>query len=104
MEDRMEQEIDLSVLWRGIQRRLGWIVGIAALLALAVFVWSRTQPAVYEASSSIIASNTQGVDARIRGEFSRDLCFAAHSEAEFRQSHLEGKQKPFSALPPSTGV
>ncbi len=62
MEDRMEQEIDLSVLWRGIQRRLGWIVGIAALLALAVFVWSRSQPAVYEASSSIIASNTQGQD------------------------------------------
>ena len=62
MEDRMEQEIDLSVLWRGIQRRLGWIVGVAALLALAVFFWSRSQPTVYEASSSIIASNTQGQD------------------------------------------
>ncbi|WP_424951101.1 AAA family ATPase [Deinococcus sp.] len=62
MEDRMEQEIDLSVLWRGIQRRLGWIVGIALVVALAVFLWSRTQPNVYEASASVIASNTQGQD------------------------------------------
>jgi capsular exopolysaccharide synthesis family protein len=62
VEDRMEQEIDLSVLWRGIQRRLGWIVAISALIALAVYFWARSQPTVYEASSSIIASNTQGQD------------------------------------------
>ncbi|WP_407569941.1 AAA family ATPase [Deinococcus altitudinis] len=62
MEDRMEQEIDLSVLWRGIQRRLGWIVAVSVVLALAVYLWSRSQPTVYEASSSIIASNTQGQD------------------------------------------
>ena len=62
MEDRMEQEIDLSVLWRGVQRRLGWIVGIAVLLALATYLWSRAQPTVYEASASIYAANTQGQD------------------------------------------
>jgi len=62
VEERMEQEIDLSVLWRGIRRRLGWIVGIAVALALVVFLWSRSQPNVYGASASVIASNTQGQD------------------------------------------
>lgn len=62
MEDRVEQEIDFSVFWRGIQRRLGWILAVSVILALAVYLWSRSQPAVYEASSSVIASNTQGQD------------------------------------------
>lgn len=62
MEDRIEQEIDLSVLGRGIQRRLGWLVGIAVVVALAVFLWSKTQPNIYEASASLLASNTQGQD------------------------------------------
>jgi capsular exopolysaccharide synthesis family protein len=60
-----EQEIDLSVLWRGIRRRLGWILGTAALLALAAYVWSRAQPPVYEASASLIASNSQGQDSSL---------------------------------------
>lgn len=62
MEDRREQEIDLSVLWRGIQRQLGWIVAVGVVVALAAYLWSRSQPTIYEASSSIIASNTQGQD------------------------------------------
>lgn len=62
MEDRREQEIDLSVLWGEIQRRLGWIVAVSLVLVLAVYLWSRSQPTVYEASSSVIASNTQGQD------------------------------------------
>ena len=62
MEDRIEQELDLSTLWAGIRRRLGWIVGLSVLAALAVFFLSRTQPPVYEASASLIASNTQGQD------------------------------------------
>lgn len=60
-----EQEIDLSVLWRGIRRRLGWILGTAALLALAAYVWSRAQPPVFEASASLIASNSQGQDSSL---------------------------------------
>ena len=62
MEDRMEQEIDLGTLWAGIRRRLLWIVGLSLLAALAVFFWSRAQAPVYEASASLIASNTQGQD------------------------------------------
>lgn len=63
--DRSEQEIDLGVLWRGIKRRLAWILGAAALLALAAFLWSRAQPPVYEASASLIASNSQGQDSTL---------------------------------------
>lgn len=59
------QEIDLSVLWRGVRRRLWWILGTAALLALAAFLWSRAQPPVYEASASLIASNSQGQDSTL---------------------------------------
>ncbi|BDP40125.1 exoP [Deinococcus aetherius] len=60
MTNRPEQELDLSVLWRGLRRRLGWILGTAAVLALAAFLWSRFQPPVYEASASLIAANNQG--------------------------------------------
>jgi capsular exopolysaccharide synthesis family protein len=62
VEDRMEQEIDLSVLWRGIQRRLSWIIGISLLLALMVFAVFRFQPNLYEGNSTIISSNSQGQD------------------------------------------
>ncbi|PNY79898.1 polysaccharide biosynthesis tyrosine autokinase [Deinococcus koreensis] len=60
-----EQEIDLSLLWRGIQRRLPWILGTALLLALGTFLWSRAQPTVYESSASLIASNNQSQDAAL---------------------------------------
>ncbi|ULH15292.1 Wzz/FepE/Etk N-terminal domain-containing protein [Deinococcus sp. KNUC1210] len=62
MEDRTVQEIDLSTIWAGIRRRIGWILGLSLLFTLIVFLWSRTQPTVYEASASLIASNTQGQD------------------------------------------
>ncbi|ADV68611.1 AAA family ATPase [Deinococcus maricopensis] len=55
-------EIDLSVLWRGLRRYLGWILTVSVLLALATFFWSRSQPSVYEASASLIAVNSQSQD------------------------------------------
>lgn len=55
-----ETEIDLGTLWRGVRRRLSWILLAAALLAVAVYLWSRTQPPVFEASSTLIAANSQG--------------------------------------------
>ncbi|MFD1731419.1 Wzz/FepE/Etk N-terminal domain-containing protein [Deinococcus malanensis] len=66
MTERAEsREIDLSVLWLGLRRRLAWILGTALLLALAAFLWSRSQPRVYEASASLIASNSQGQDSTL---------------------------------------
>ncbi|MCP2014518.1 non-specific protein-tyrosine kinase [Deinococcus sp. HSC-46F16] len=60
-----ENEIDLSVLWRGLRRRLPWILGTALLLALATFLWSRSQPPVYESTASLIAANNQGQDSTL---------------------------------------
>ena len=59
MTDRREaeQEIDLSVLWRGIRRRLPWILGAAALVGAGTYFWSKQQPPVYSASASLISSN-----------------------------------------------
>ncbi|WP_191242027.1 polysaccharide biosynthesis tyrosine autokinase [Deinococcus ficus] len=54
-----EAEIDFAVLGRGLQRRWPWILGTALLLGAGVFLWSRSQPSVYEASASLLASNTQ---------------------------------------------
>lgn len=51
-----ETEIDLGTLWRGIRRQLPWILLTAAVLALGVYFWSRLQPPVYEASSSLITT------------------------------------------------
>lgn len=64
MTERAEQEIDLSVLWRGIQRRLPWILGLSALLGAGTYVWSKSQPPVYAASATLIAtgSNAGGND------------------------------------------
>ncbi|WP_027460660.1 AAA family ATPase [Deinococcus murrayi] len=55
-------ELDLSVLWRGLRRRLPWILGTALLLALVTYLWSRSQPTVYESTASLIAANTQTQD------------------------------------------
>lgn len=62
MTDRREaeQEIDLSVLWRGIRRRLPWILGSAALVGAGTYVWSKQQPTVYSASAYLISSNGSG--------------------------------------------
>ncbi|MFC3862719.1 AAA family ATPase [Deinococcus antarcticus] len=58
MTERAEQEVDLSVLWRGIQRRLPWILGLSALLGLGTYFWARSQPPVYAANATLIATGT----------------------------------------------
>ncbi|GAA5503395.1 hypothetical protein Dxin01_03152 [Deinococcus xinjiangensis] len=55
-----EQEIDLSALWRGIRRRLPWILGSAALVGAGTYLWSKQQPTVYSASAYLISSNGNG--------------------------------------------
>lgn len=63
--DTHESEIDLSLLWQGVQRRWPWIVGTVLLLSLSAFLWSRAQPPVYEATASLLATNTQGQDSNL---------------------------------------
>ena len=56
MTDKTEQEIDLGILWRGIQRRLPWILGLSGLLGVGTYFWSKSQPPVYSASAALLAS------------------------------------------------
>ena len=47
-------EIELSALWRGVRRRLPWIVGAALAVGALTYGLSRLQAPVYESSSSLI--------------------------------------------------
>jgi len=51
-----QNEIELGVLWRGIRRYLTWIFLLAVLVSLVVFIVSRAQPDVFEASSSLVTT------------------------------------------------
>lgn len=53
-----ENEIELAVLWQGVRRHLPWIALAAALTASGVFLWSRAQPDVFEASSSLVTTGS----------------------------------------------
>ncbi|CAM3278499.1 AAA family ATPase [Deinococcus saxicola] len=59
-----DNEIELGALWQGVRKRLPWILGATALVTAGVYLWSRTQPDVYEASSSLVtvgSANTGGL-------------------------------------------
>ncbi|THF69527.1 succinoglycan biosynthesis protein exop [Deinococcus sp. Arct2-2] len=62
-----EREINLSTLWRGLQRRLFWILGTALVLALATYFWSRAQAPVYVASATLISANSGSSDPVLGG-------------------------------------
>ncbi|CAM3629274.1 AAA family ATPase [Deinococcus frigens] len=53
-----DNEIELGALWLGVRRRLPWILGATALVAAGVYLWSRAQPDVYEASSSLVTAGS----------------------------------------------
>ena len=57
---KMEQEIDISGLWRGIVRRAPWILGTTFLLTAGTYLWSNSRPQVYSANASLISSNSGG--------------------------------------------
>ena len=59
--ENAEQEIELSTLWEGIRRRLPWILLTTALVTPAVYFWSKSQPDVYESSSSLVTAGTSGI-------------------------------------------
>ena len=52
--ERGDNEIELSTLWRGVSRRLPWIVGATLVLGLLTFFLSRLQPPTYQSFSSLI--------------------------------------------------
>jgi len=52
--ESVENEIELGVLWRGVRRRLPIILVLTLVAGLIIYFWSRSQPRVYEASSSVI--------------------------------------------------
>lgn len=55
-ESTQDNEIELTVLWQGVRRHLPWIALATALTAGGVFLWSRAQPDVFEASSSLVTT------------------------------------------------
>ncbi|MFC4452160.1 AAA family ATPase [Deinococcus sonorensis] len=71
MEERTQQDINLGILWSELWRRLVWIVGLSIVLALIVWLWSRAQPRVYEASATVISTNTQAPGGLLNGSVLR---------------------------------
>lgn len=49
-------DVDVSNLLNGIRRQLPWIVLSSAIASSAVFLFSRSQPDVFEASSSLVTT------------------------------------------------
>ncbi|MFC5847239.1 polysaccharide biosynthesis tyrosine autokinase [Deinococcus petrolearius] len=56
-----ENEIELGALWQGVRRGLPWILLTAALVGGGTYLWSRAQPSVYTASSSLVTSGNGNV-------------------------------------------
>lgn len=54
-----EDEIDLGVVWQGVKRRLPVILLSSLALGTGAYLWSRSQPSIYEASASVLSTNTQ---------------------------------------------
>lgn len=54
-----DNEIELSILWRGIRRRLPVILLSTALASGLTYWWSSQQPPVYESSASLITVQQQ---------------------------------------------
>ncbi|AWN23009.1 succinoglycan biosynthesis protein exop [Deinococcus irradiatisoli] len=52
--ERVDNEVELSLLWRGIRRRLPIILAVTVVLSTVTYFWSRSQASIYESSSSVI--------------------------------------------------
>jgi len=51
-----QNEIDIGVLWQGIRRHMIWILFATVFVGIVIFLWSRAQPDMFEASSSLVTS------------------------------------------------
>lgn len=59
--DGGDNEIELGALWQGVRRRLPWILLATAFVGGGVYLWSRSQPSIYAASSSLVTSGNGNV-------------------------------------------
>lgn len=59
------EEIDLTVLWRGVRRRLWAILATTVTLGILSFFISQTRPTVYEAQATLYSVNNQGTDSAL---------------------------------------
>ncbi len=53
-----EPEIDLGLLWQGVWRRLPIIFLASLLIGGGAYFWAKSQPKVYEASATLLVTNT----------------------------------------------
>ncbi len=55
-------EIELSVLWDGIRRYLPALLLTSAAVSGLTYLWSKSQPPVFEASSSLVTTNNSNLN------------------------------------------
>lgn len=55
MTSQPEQNLDLDLVWRGIKRHLLWLLVTMVTAGGAVYFWSKSQPPVFAASSSLVS-------------------------------------------------
>ncbi|WP_026298616.1 tyrosine-protein kinase domain-containing protein [Deinococcus aquatilis] len=60
MNETQFREVDLSFLWRAVKRYLPLVIALPLLLGLLTFALTRQQPPVYEATATLLATNSQG--------------------------------------------
>lgn len=61
-----DQEIELATLWNGVRRRLPLILLATGVSGAAVFLWSRAQPDVFEASASLVTTGNSSAAGSLR--------------------------------------
>ncbi len=61
---QVDNEIELSTLWRGIRRRMPVILLATVLVSGGTYLWSRAQPPVYESTASLITVLSSNVVAQ----------------------------------------
>ncbi|GGN35552.1 polysaccharide biosynthesis tyrosine autokinase [Deinococcus daejeonensis] len=64
--ETQEQSVDLETLWHGVRRQLPLILVATAVVGTSIFLWSRAQPDVFEATASLVTSGNSSNAGGIR--------------------------------------
>jgi len=64
--ETQEQSVDLETLWHGVRRQLPLILVATAVVGASIFLWSRAQPDVFEATASLVTSGNSSNAGGIR--------------------------------------